>query len=108
MLHNVAVNTLAPHPNPLPISLRSWGEGTYIPRLFLRVISGRSVDPILPLRRENIDVDRIFEKMKFVRHVGRDDHKTASAKQIFLALRINFAGTFGDPGDLLVGVMMQR
>ena len=40
--------------------------------------------------------------------VGRKDHDIAGPEKIFSPLRIDFGLALGDPGDLLVGMVMQR
>jgi hypothetical protein len=76
--------------------------------LFLREIVCRPVHPVLPLRREEINIDRILGEPELVRNVGRDDHDVAGVHHIFLALRINVRFSLSNPRDLLVGVVMQR
>src|SRR6202047_2861950 len=91
---------------PVSISTVTLGCAT-ASNLFLREVVYRPVHPVLPLRREDINIDRILGEPELMRNVGRDDHDVAGVHHVFLALRINFRFSLSNPRDLLVGVVMQ-
>src|SRR5262249_2986591 len=68
----------------------------------------RAVEPVLALRCEEVDVDRIFRTDELVRRVRRDHENRTGRHHKLLALRVDLAAPFGDPGDLFVGMMVQR
>ena len=68
----------------------------------------RAVDPVLTLRREEIDVDRILGADEFMWCVRRYDQDHPSRHDKLLALRVDLASAFGNPRSLLVGVVVQR
>jgi hypothetical protein len=68
----------------------------------------RAVDPVLTLRREEIDVDRILGADEFMRCVRWYDQNHPSRHYKLLALRVDLASPFGNPRSLLVGVVVQR
>src|SRR5262245_4815501 len=63
----------------IPLSVRLFG-----------VIARGPVEPVLPARREDIDVDGILGEDELVRNVGRDDHDVPRLHDVLASLRIDF------------------
>src|ERR1700733_10738824 len=74
---------------PLDISMHSSRSGR------------RAVDPVLTLRREEIDVNRILGADEFMWCVRRYDQGHPSRHDKLLALRVDLASAFGNPRSLL-------
>src|SRR5690349_3730234 len=68
----------------------------------------RPVEPILSLRRKEVDVNGIFGADKLVRGVWRNDQDCSSARLKLLALRKDFTPTLDNPCHLFIFVMVQR
>jgi hypothetical protein len=77
-------------------------------RSLFGVIGRRAIGPILSGRREDINVDRVFQKREFVRNIGRDDHDIARLHNVLAPLRIHLGGALRDPRNLLIDVVMKR
>jgi hypothetical protein len=58
----------------------------------------------LPARREDIDVDRIFQEDELVWDVRRDDHDVTGFHDVLSPLRVHFSAAFGNPRDSFVDV----
>jgi hypothetical protein len=66
------------------------------------------IDPVLTLRRKEIDVDGILGADELVGGVRRNDENRSGCHHEFLSLRKDLAATLGNPRNLLVGVVVQR
>jgi hypothetical protein len=68
----------------------------------------RTINPVLALGREEIDVDRVFGADELVWRVRRDDENHPCRHHKLPALRGDLASALGNPGGLLIGVVVQR
>jgi hypothetical protein len=68
----------------------------------------RFVDPVRAGRRENVDVDRVFNGYCLMRHVGRNTQKLAGSDDNILAVDRKPEGTFLHVRNLLVNVAVHR
>src|SRR5262249_26885465 len=77
-------------------------------RLGVTEISVGLVEPVLTWRIEDVYVDRIFDGLGLVRHVGGNAEDFARTNNDFLAVNPELQRAFHDVGELLVHMAVLR
>src|SRR6185312_8586777 len=102
-----ALGRLFNHSGTLRIAERSSNKPLPGNALFTQVTIS-FVDPVGPRRIEDVEVNRVFHGLSFVRHIWRDGEHFSGGHHNFFSIDIKLQCAFENIAELFVNMAVQR